>query len=1025
MEKRTPEELKNPEYNYFIALKLDVTETNGSNIDKAINRTLGNTGGSIVLRRLLNLREDIETTLQDASLRKEEAKAASRFKLDEIMPVVIGTAVSNGIMYKSDLEDLCNTANRSCKFFEFTELEKRFLDATKNGSVKYIDNTTKLIPFAKFDKVAALLDGPNPKNSLYDYLEVPQTANAQEIEAAMKQKFAEAQKKSDLKIKQAVSNIGGEVKNILQKDPETRKQYDYYIKVKDKVWNMFKLRKTYGAKDMSLDMYFDFAKVLMDELKLDIDTVEKMLGEGLKYYGLIVSGGSEDAKDKLGLKDLEVCPYPDCGKIYENGAKICPHCGKPLEILCWNCGGKMAFTTKSKTCGACGASYQSKDRFLNNSAQIDKLLLVPECDITALEMAVSGLKNIVVNYKNFTSSVIYKKIAEYESEISKKKQIEESTGKQYQAAIEGVKKLIVEKNILQAKNSAENVKRKFSAYKAENTAKLIADIDNTLRRAQTELQSARSYIAAQNEESAISAVLRSLDICADFNEAKQFIAKYPPKPPMNVKAVSIGDSVKLSWQLSLSKSNTTYSVVRKVGTPIASVDDGSIIASNLTIDFYEDKSVAAATRFYYGIFAERGGVKSSLAVCSTPVQIFKDVTNIRQEMVENKISVKWDAPENVKRIKVWKKKGSLSPQSEGDGEEISSVETGGFTDAATGENSYLIICYYEIDGTPFKSKGVNRLFKNYEILKPLEGLKISRLTLTEFLFQAIAKSGKLKLVFTPQKLGCRTDALLQSASYAETVKGSREVSINHIGGEMTFTLPKDIVGWIYPIVYNDQLFMVSPPTEVNTVAGIRNISYIDLGTSGSITGTLNEKVINVIAKISEKEFISDFNAPADTIKLSAAEFKAGGGFKLNLKRNTNYYITVFAEVEVAGRAVLTYGEKLDEVICQRDKTVVKYCLEYVSTPLKPFKLTVKFIADSQVAVPELLIMRGSPKPMDKSRGELIEKVPATELKKGLFGKEYTFKMTLTVPPMARDMKFSLFPADDNTGYVQLKEVIHI
>ena len=73
----------------------------------------------------------------------------------------------------------------------------------------------------------------------------------------------------------------------------------------------------------------------------------------------------------------------------------------------------------------------------------------------------------------------------------------------------------------------------------------------------------------------------------------------------------------------------------------------------------------------------------------------------------------------------------------------------------------------------------------------------------------------------------------------------------------------------------------------------------------------------------------------------------------------------------------------------------------------------------------MLLMRGSPKPLNKSRGELVEKIVKMPLKKGLFSKDYSAKLTLTVPPMARDMSFALFPADENTGYVQLKEVIHL
>lgn len=1029
MEQRTAEELSKPEYNYFIALNLSVTETNNAVITKAINKLLGNSGGDILTRRLLVLRDDInETLINNPQLRKQEAERAKEFKLDEIMLIVKSTCLSNGMIYKSELTDLCNAANKNAKFFEFADLEKKFLDFNKGGAVKYRDNTTNVIPFNQFDKVSTLLEAPPAKESLYEFLNVPGTASLAELEAALKQTYDEAQKKSDLKVKQAASNLCSEAREILIKDPKIRKQYDYYIKVKAKVWNQFRLRKKYGGNEMSISMYYDFAQILMKDLNLPIDEVEEMLGAGLKFYNIVISGGQigTEAKSELGIKSLELCPYPDCGKVYESGLKVCPHCGKPLEVLCWNCNSKMPFTSKSKVCPTCGVSYLSRGQFMRLVSDADKVLSASDCDMNEAVNAVAALKNIVGNYKAVPTSLAAKKISEFEALIEKKSKLEATTGKQYNEAMTAVNDLMALKNYIQAKNAAEQIRRKFTTYRTADTAEKIADIDLAISNAQRTLQAAKACIARGDEVNAIEGALKALDICSDYNEARLFIANYPPKAPLSITATATEHGVKLNWRVQPGAKNMRYNIIRKVGNAPKNSEDGAVVASDLTIDFFEDKNLGAATPYYYGVFAERGGVKSKVVNCVSPVQIFFDVSNVRQEMVEEKILVKWDVPDNLKSIEVWKKKGVDAPLSPGDGTKLSNVGKTEFTDNdCTGENSYLIVCKYEINGKQFASRGISRTFRQFEIPKAPNNVVIKQLTDCEFSINAEAKGGTLKLLFSKEKLTCRTNTPLQTTEYNSIVSGTTELDINYSGSEMTFMIPRDSVGYIYPVIYNDQLFLVSMSTIVNSIVGLKNIAYNENDNSCILTGVLHPMVTSLTAKISEKKFVEDFSESADTITFSADEFRRTGGFKLTLKHNTNYYITVFAEVRLDGKSIMCKGEKLDAPICQPDEVTVKYNIVFTFVPLKPIKVTLKFVSDVEVSIPDMLLVKGFPKPADKSHGEFVEKIAGVTLKKGLFGKEYTYKTTLSIPAMAKNMRLALFPANEDTGYVVFKEVISL
>ncbi len=1029
-EVRTQQELSSASFNYFIALKLGAKETNTKVIEKAIAEIKSLTDDDAYGERLKKLTADMtEVLINDAvfdpsrngyvpnsGARKRESDAAVKFKLAEMMELVKNICLNNGMIFKSELQALRNNANKEANYYSFPELEKEFLAFNASGAVKYVDDITGIkIPFKDFDRISESLTSSLKMTTLYEFLGVSPTASEQEISSAKQKAYNDYMAKGDRSFRTLGKTLCGDVETILLVK-DARKQYDYYVKLRDKVWKQFALRRQFGAKSISLNEFYSFAQIVMDTLKLGLDEVQTMLGAGLKTYGLTVAGGD---KEGTGAKELEICPYPDCGKIYEAGAKVCPHCGKALEVLCWNCNSRMPFTMKSKTCPTCGASYQNKDKFTVATGELDKLLALPVPDLTRVQQSLMALKNLVPDYRKAASGVIARKVAEYEKELERRAQIERTKGEAYREEMKAVNALVGGKNYLQAKSAAEQVRRKYPDYNLAETNKTIAELDAVIQKAQRELATARQLITQGNEDGAVSAVMRALDIVADYNEARQFIAKYPPKAPAALRVTVAGQNAKLEWQMPASRANTTYYVIRKVGSAPSNTEDGTAIARGLSIDFYEDKSVAAATRYFYGVYSERGGVKSNLTVCPTPVQFFTDVSNIRQELVEDKISVKWDAPNNVKTIEVWKKRGVVAPQQAGEGQRVQ-ADLNGFTDTDAGEISYLIICRYDAGGTLYSSKGIQRTFKRYEILKKPEQVEIAQLTNTEFSFKAKA-SGKPRLLFANEKLACRTDVVQEAALYTEAVKGARELRINYAGEEMSFALPVDAVGYVYPVFYNDQLFIVSPPTLVNTVCPVRDLRYAERGNAGMLTGTLHPSLTAVIAKISERGFVKSFDEPADTMRLSAEEFRSKGGMSLNLKRNVEYYITVFGEAELGGKKLMTSAVSLDEAICQRDRVPLLYCFKYTASPTKDFKVTIEFSAESEAEVPDLLLMRGYPRPLDKTKGELVEKIPRFTLKKGMFSKSYTYKTTITAKGMSNAVKFVLFPATEGS-YVQLREV---
>lgn len=1033
---RKPEELQNPDYNYFIAFKVDATEKNAKKIEQNINSITGgaaSTSGSIYIRRLIELKKDaIEVLCNDATYnastdsytpnsgaRQREADAAKKMKLDDAVKVVELICLHTKKLFKSDVIKITGEANKAAKYFTADELWQKVAYLQQQG-VKLYDNASRMIPFADYRKVDALLEALQ-MTSLYDFLEISFNASIDDIKRAKTEIYTKGQKFVDKKKKQAYSNLCSEAEKILTKTPESRKNYDNYLKLKTQVWDEFERRKTYGVKELSMEEYLSYAKIVRDELGISVDDTEKLLAEGMANWVLTLTGKGEGV-------DLAMCPYEGCGKLYPAGAKLCPHCGKPLEVACWNCGGRMPFTLESKVCPTCKVSYQAKDLFNQRLSAVEALFRQPRVEIPALKNILIELKNVVPGYQTQPNSYAAKRIAEQERIIQEKIKEEETLGVKYREADKEIQAYVTKKQYQMAGSLAQKLRAQFPGYQVESTNKRIAEINAVLAKAQQQIATAKTYMAQRNEEKVLAAAAAALEICADYGEAQQILQKYPPAAPTGFQVRTVDDSfARLEWVKQGSQNMTTYTVIKKVGAKPTSADDGAVVESGLSINFYEDENIASATPYYYAVYAERCGIRSALVSSPTPVQFFLDITNLRQEVVEGMIKVQWDCPPNVKAVEVWKNNGPVAPTRLGEGTRVA-CDKNGFTDSnCDGQCAYLIVCKYEVGNQTMASKGVRRAFKKYEMLTPLQRVEVGTLEDGTFTFKcAENKGGTVKLYMSAERLACRYDTVMKTNTLAATMRGASPVSVSYDAAQnMTFRLPADRILWIYPVLSNDQLFIVSTPVLVNTAEGIKNVSYSENNGTVTIRGTLNASAKTVIAKVSNNKFPKTMEDEGEKFTATRDQFNATGSFELKLKSNTVNYITLFVEMESGGKTTISRGVSLSDPIDYREKVVVKYALDYEVNRAKPFKVKVLFGADSPEDIPAFLIMKGDPCPMNKSQGELVEKVEGIRLKKkGLFNKsqsKFVAEFTITVPADSVRMKFVIFPCEDN-NHVKLKVV---
>lgn len=1024
---RTPEELGNPEYNYFIAFKIDLKETDKSKIETRIKTALSSTSGTIVGRRLNELKNDVLEVMCNDSVfnsasgtyavgkggRAKEAAAAKTFKLKEATGIVEILCQTRKMLLKSELIDILNVANKPVTYFTESEFFGAISYLEKMG-VKIIDNTDVSIPFSDYQQAEKRLE-PLNKKDLYDFLGLSSSASAAEIQKASDEQYRESNKSSDLKKKQSVSNLCSTVKKLLLSGQAARDSYDRYLILRDKVWADFEKRKSFSIKEMSMEEYADYTQKVIELLKVSVAEAEKILAVGCKFFQFNIVGKSDES-------NFEVCPYPDCGKLYVKGAKSCPHCGKPLEIFCWNCRQTMRFTKDDKGCSACGATVHAHELFRQKCSALDGILAKPVTDIATLQTAFLAVKNVVPNYASRADSAVAKKVNEYEGVIAARIKREETTGAKYREEVVAINELVAQKRYQSALALARGLAVKYPGYDPENTRKLTDSYTAVMNSAQQQVELAKQYMAQRNEGMAVAAAVKAIKLCDDHTEARQILQKFPPKPVTGLRASLDGGKIRLEWG-AVKQDYVTYTVIKKVGVAPTSAEDGALVEDGLSICFYEDLNIVSATPYFYAVYAERYGVHSSITATQTVVMGYADVANVRQEVVAGGVKVTWDTPQNVKSVEVWKNSGAVAPMNPGEGKRVP-VSENGFTDAGcNSENAYLIVCNYDVKGKTVYSHGVRAVFKPFEKTEPLRGVRIEPLGGGRYIFSCDAGyTGKVRLYTAATKLSIPTDTTLRYLDFNSICKGLSPVAtVPNSEGRLVFSLPVGKIYQVYAIVSTEQLFIVSPPVLINMIEGIVRCTHTFADGIVTVMGQLHPKASAVIIRIGQKDYIDTPETGGEKFTFRAEEFSRKGKLELKLKTDTVNYITVFVEFREDGVTSYAQPVRLTPPIDYRETIPVLYSMEYVPNPSKPFKVTLSFEADKEVFLPNMVLMQGSPRPLNKNAGGLCERVDDVVLKKGLFSKKYTAKRVIMAKPVPANIKFALFLNED-VSFIQLKEV---
>ena len=1027
---RTAAELQNPDLNYFIAYRINVNETDVSKIEDALKKQRNTfaSNQTNINNRLVELINDAnKVMLEDATVdsssdsgnpqyivknggRALEAQRAINFSYKNAIEAV-NAICGRGYLYDYELDQIARKNE-----VDFKELHKRVEHLFTQVQYKEIKKIKREIQFAKLIELESLLKTVQKKN-IYDFLGLAQSSPVDQLMASRDKIYKAEFGRARNAVSTASITICSIIVNILKTDT-SKKEYDIFYRCKEQVFDVLRQYKDMGIKEISDSQVGKFADYMRTATGLSLSEVETELDVYLKENGVVRNSG--DA-----VLQLEVCPYDDCGMSYvvTKGIKTCPNCGKPLEVICWNCNQSTPFTIKHKSCVHCGATKSAETQFNKELTVFNNLLKNKAVTDTELNQAVNRLQNALPGYEKFSNSFIFKKISEAKSRIVQRENERKNAQMIYDKYIKEINSLISVKKYMTAKTVLTKLKIEDSSFDVRDIEKQITD---AIGRAQLYATKAQDYAKLNNEAQLVEYAGKALEECADYTTANQILKNYPPKDPTNLIASDRKNVIKLEWTPNGNQKAVTYTIIRKVGSQPVNDEDGTIVESGLTINFYEDSTVAPAVDYYYAVFAERGGIRSKIVKTTSPITLFLDVINVNQVLDEQGIKVTWTVPDNVKSVQVIKKLGSIQPQSANDGIILNNVNLQGFddNDASSNTISYLIRCVYEINKKNYYSPGRKYTFKTFSIPKLITNFNLVSAFGDEFdLTFDKPVNGNLKLYVFDKRVEMNFGTPLSHTDFQSRGKFLKEIEFVVLSeNKINFTVPSNAVTWLYPVNSNDELCIVMEPLVLNTIIGLENMNLIEKNESIIIEGTLSNNVRNLIAKISDTAFPQSMDDKCDQRVCSKDTFDRDNGFIIKLGEGL-HYITLFAEISEGGKKGYSRPISLPNPVGKVRKSIVKFAPHYQPNVKKTYKATIVFYSDEEITLPEILVVKGDKKAFSKSEGVKVAVIKSMTLKSKFLKKGFWGKAEIKVDS-AHNMKekLSFFINDDYNKTILLKEV---
>lgn len=780
---------------------------------------------------------------------------------------------------------------------------------------------------------------------------------------------------------------------------------------------------------ISAEVGFANVKAAFTDSKFDKVTSARMANDFIGRFN--VPGVSSEIRSMVSQVQTLVEEYKNafrctCGQVIKSpNIQVCPKCNKKLIDVCWNCGEKIS-TLVSDECSKCHATSAMQKVFTDEIARCTALVNAEKFDSSAVSSTVAALR-IKYKLQAVSGSVIYSQLPKIENEV---KAFVSAYEEYVTKALDCVRK----KEYYRAQELLNQLKRAVPNY---DTTHIAAKIEPTLLQVGKLLKLASGGV---NKAIAVKYAEQCMELCLDCKDAEQIIRSFPPQKPTSMTANLSGDSVNLQWEYISDGRPTTFTVIRKKGSQPQSLHDGEKLIENLTVCNFTDKQIAPATKYYYAVYATQKFSNDSVVLHSDLQNSDKEivalfnVSAITQIMSSlTGISLRWNAPENVNAVLVTRKDGTVAPQNLSDGTPIKNVQKTGIDDSEVKEGiySYYIVCRYVIDGKNYDSDGVSYSAKKLMIPVAANVISVSELSQCNYSVELDNEiNGTVKFYSSEIKHSFNVESIEKISDFPKVCGDLKAVTYNNVADcKYRISIPPDSCLWIYPVVSNDALFVVGTPFIVNNIVGLEGTDVIVSGNSIKIEGRLSPKVRNVIAIVDNEKYYDAFYEGLQQRLYSREHFLNESGIQLSLTPG-KYYITLFAEFIQEGNKTYSKPVMIPEVEIG-EKTVIRYALSYQVSTSASYDAKITFTVDESElshfgngeTIPDIVIVRGTPRPMTKSDGVEVARVQSVKLKKKIFKKGLFAQVVVKIPKADNAKnKLSLYFMDERIRNFQLKEI---
>ncbi len=504
----------------------------------------------------------------------------------------------------------------------------------------------------------------------------------------------------------------------------------------------------------------------------------------------------------------------------------------------------------------------------------------------ALQMGVSHelALEYIMEYANKRGWTVYR------ASDAKEEQEAEKKRRDFEKKLDNLYGLWRERKLEEARKVLKRIQAEFGKLGTED---IESDIKTSIEQAEKAFRAAESLRKAGKDAQAIDKYTEALDHCADFQRAKDALARIPPSAPSSLKVGLSGSTAHLSWSPVRTGGTISYQVRRKkTGFP-ADLNDGTMVAEVSSPACY-DKSVPVGIPLYYSVFTIRSGVSSNVAANSGPHIRIADITGLEVEAGDGQVSFRWTRPAGCTAVEIWRKPDS-APSKPGDGTRVSaSLDSAVDQGLKNGMNyGYLIVACFSDPAHArrvLKTPGVEVVVTPMTPPSAVMNLTGKRKGHTVILNWTPPARGTVQIRQTKKQPGFSPGKIISLSSADRfgtpirvSTRGQAQISLKEQG--RVFFIPLSVMG---------QTAVLGKPVSVTTIDEVEDLKAHRHGNTINLTWTWPAKAEEAVVAWKHDTYPASMDDNlAGRLPITRKEYDRHGTWTLKHADRKRYYFTVF------------------------------------------------------------------------------------------------------------------------------------